>query len=523
MKAADLLQYVEYKLIKGDLDAQVTGICFDNRRVSAGDVFCCIKGVFFDTHTCLKQIADAGASLIVVSDDFASGSGDYGQAALDALADARANVISVPDTRLAKAFIASAWYGEPSKKLKVIGITGSKGKTTTTHLIASILEAAGHKAGLSGSNGIIIGEEFMEAHTTTPDSEVLQKALARMVEKGFEYAVIECSSQGLMLHRTAAIDFDAGVFLNIQEGDHVGPGEHSSFDNYLESKRLLLQNSRLCIVNADDPNLPRMLEGVAGKVVTFGHAGQSVTGCGSDPDYVLSDEQTVDVDGVPCVSFRTAGRVSGDHLVHLPGLFSAASATAALAVCNELGVDMKYIDSALASASVPGRLDIIYRSPELTICVDSAHNGASTRRVLEALREYEPKRLICVFGAGGNRDVDRRWGMGEASGSLADLSIVTSEHNRFETFETIFEGIKKGLDRTDGEYIVIPDRKEAIRYAIMNSRPGDLIAVIGLGYDRYQHCLGKDVPHSDIDYSLEVVREWLASGRSGGRASENGD
>ena len=509
MKAFDLIQDIDYKTVKGGTGAQVTGICFDNRKVSPGDAFICIKGVFFDTHNCVRQIAEAGASLIIVSDDYAAS--DECRAALDGL---DANVISVPDTRLAKAFAAAAWYGHPADKLKVIGITGSKGKTTTTHIIASILEAAGHKAGLSGSNGIIIGEEYMEAHTTTPDSEVLQKALARMVEKGFEYAVIECSSQGLMLHRTAAINFDAGVFLNIQEGDHVGPGEHSSFDNYLESKRILLENSKLCIVNADDPNLGRMLEGVTGEVVTFGHAPENGADGRPAPDYILSGEKTVDVDGVPCVAFHTEGRASGDHLVHLPGLFSAASATAALAVCNELGVGREAIDSALASVSVPGRLDIIYRTPELTICVDSAHNGASTRRVLEALREYEPKRLVCVFGAGGNRDVDRRCGMGEAAGSLADLSIVTSEHNRFETFEHIFEGIKEGLDRTEGEYIVIPDRKEAIRYAIMNSEPGDLIAVIGLGYDRYQHCLGKDVPHSDIDYSLEVVKEWL-SGSAG--------
>ena len=506
MKAKDLIQDIEYKMIKGDAEAQVSGICFDNRKVKEGDLFVCIKGVFFDTHTCIRQIADAGASMIAVSEEALSD-----PAVAGAIQDTDANIISVPDTRLAKAFIASAFYGKPSEKLKVIGITGSKGKTTTTHLIAAILEAAGKKTGLSGSNGIFIGEEYMEAHTTTPDSEVLQKALARMVETGCEYAVIECSSQGLMLHRTSAIDFDCGIFLNIQEGDHVGPGEHSSFDNYLESKRILLQNSRLCIVNSDDPNLPRMLEGVKGEVLTFGHEAPGK----SSPDYVLSDEEVTMVDGVPCVSFRSSGRVTGDHLVHLPGLFSAASALAALAACNELGIGLEAIDSALASASVPGRLDMIYRSPELTICVDSAHNGASTRRVLEALREYEPKRLVCVFGAGGNRDVDRRWGMGEAAGSLADLSIVTSEHNRFESFETIFEGIKKGLDRTEGKYIVIPDRKEAIRYAVFNSEPGDLVAVIGLGYDRYQHYLGKDVPHSDIDYSLETVKEWLAGRPSG--------
>ena len=510
MNVAELLERTEYRIVRGDTDAEVTGICFDNRKVREGDAFVCIRGVLFDTHSVIGQITDAHPSVIITDEKWASEQDVADLEELDAC------IVAVKDTRAAKAVVSAAWYGYPSEKMTVIGVTGSKGKTTTSHMIWSMLCQADMKAGLISTTGGHIGDQSVHFGTTTPDSDKLQEFLKRMADAGCEYAVVEASSQGLKMHRTDMIDFDYGVFLNIEKGDHISPTEHKDFSEYLDCKRKLLRSSRTSIVNGDDEHIDEMFDGVKGKVIRYG------SDAGQGNDYLVSNVSEIMSDGRPCVSFdlidvssksgenyTEAAGTDKEVLIGMPGTFNAGNAAAAVIVAKRLGVPDTDIREALKNIKVPGRLDMIYRSDDLSICIDYAHNGLSTRNLLKALRSYRPKRLVCVFGCGGNRDVERRPEMGEASGELADLSIITTEHNRFEDFDDILKGIMEGIDRTTGKYEIIEDRKEAIRHAIMDSEPGDLITILGIGNDGVQHDHGRDIPHDDISYSLEVVDEWL--------------
>ena len=493
MRVLDLLEKTEYKVLKGSLAGDAAGLAFDNRRVGKGDLFVCIKGVMFDTHNVIEDIASKSPAAIVVS-------GEWADANAGVIDELDATIISVPDTRKAKAEISAAYYGYPSEKMTVIGVTGSKGKTTTSHMIMSMIEKCGKKVGMVGTTGGHIGSEEFHFGTTTPDSDKMQEFLARMADKGCEYAVVEASSQGLKMHRTDMIDFDYGVFLNIDKGDHVSPTEHESFEDYLYCKSLLMKQSRTCVVNSDDEHARDMIDAAKGNTFTFGEKG--------DPDYKIGDIYDRIVCGKPCVGFSLSGKMKDDFLIGLPGTFNVVNAAAAVSVIDLLGLDIRKAKEALSKIKVIGRLDMIYRTPKLSVCIDYAHNGLSTRNLLKALRAYEPKRIVLVFGCGGDRDLDRRPEMGRAAGELADLSIITSEHNRMEDFSDILKGIKRGIDPTGGEYIVIEDRKEAIRKAILDSKEGDLVAVIGIGNDGCQHDHGKDIPHDDIEFSRETIKEW---------------
>ncbi|MCR5743736.1 MAG: UDP-N-acetylmuramoyl-L-alanyl-D-glutamate--2,6-diaminopimelate ligase [Lachnospiraceae bacterium] len=499
MKAFEIVDRLEYEYINGNREATITGIATDNRRVNAGCAFICIKGARFDTHSVFKQIVEAGAALIVVSSEWAvENRGTISQAG-DTM------VIAVEDTRLAKACIAAAWYGHPADKLITVGITGSKGKTTTTHMLSDMISAAGFRVGTIGTNGAIIGDEIHELNNTTPDSEELQMYLAKMVEAGCKYAVIECSSQGLMQHRVSGFTFDYGIFTNIAEGDHVGPNEHASFEDYLYCKSILIRNSRVGVVNCDDAHVRELLEGVKTPVLFYGEDGNRH---GYEPDYLAVNIGKTFEDREPGTTFSCVGALTGDYNINLPGEFNVGNAMAALIVADKLGIKDEAVKYALTHLHIKGRIDMIYRGPKLSVCVDFAHNGYSTKNLLIALREYRPRRLVCVFGADGNRAISRRTLMGEASAKFADLSIVTSGHNRWETFEQIFKDIKVGLMRGTGQYIVIPDRKEAIRYAIENAKEGDLITIIGLGHETYQEAMGVKMPYSDTEYTLSVLKEF---------------
>lgn len=503
MNGYRLLERTEYTLLHGTLDGEILGICTDNRRCEAGDAFICITGARFDTHQCVEELAQKKAALIVVRADWAAAHG----AELEAL-PAQTAVVSTEDTRLAKAEIAAAWYGHPADRLITVGITGSKGKTTTTHMLAAMLKEAGIFAGTIGTNGVMIGSEQYELNNTTPDSEEMQMYLAKMVSAGCTAAVIECSSQGLMQHRTGGFTFDYGIFTNIAEGDHVGPNEHKSFEEYLYCKGMLLKNAKRGIVNADDPHIDGLLSGVHTPLLFYGEEGQAHL---RPLDYEAHTiEKTFDGRD-PGLAFDVRGRLAGHFDVNLPGVFNVGNALAAIAAAEQMGVPIPAMQRALKTLSIKGRLDMVYRSDKFQVCVDFAHNGYSTRNLLLALREFCPKRLVCIFGADGNRAKSRRYEMGEASGRLADLSIVTSGHNRYESFEQIFEDISVGLSRTAGAYIVIPDRKEAIRYAIEHVEQGDLIAIIGLGHETYQEENGVKYPYSDTEYVRSVIAQVLSS------------
>ena len=416
-------------------------------------------------------------------------------------------VVKVADTRYAMAFISAAWFGHPAEKLKVIGITGTKGKTTTTYLVKSILENAGYKVGLVGTIEVIIGDEHIHANNTTPESYLLQEYFARMVEAGLDTVVMEVSSQALMLHRTQGFVFDYGIFTNL-EPDHIGPNEHASFEEYLHCKGLLFKQCKVGIVNGDDEHWQAVTEGHTCTLENFG--------MGEHCMLRAEERKLVHKPGELGVTFHVAGLMDFDVEVPMPGKFSVYNALAAIAICRHFKVDEENIKKALLQAKVKGRIEMIKVSDQFTLLIDYAHNAMALESLLTTLREYEPHRLISLFGCGGNRSRQRRFEMGEVSGKLADLTIITSDNPRFEEPQDIIDDIKTGMAKTDGNYVEICDRKEAITYAIEHGEPGDIIVLAGKGHEDYQEIRGVKHPMDERD----LIRDILAEGHIPGSAAK---
>lgn len=484
MKLAQLLERLEYQCLQGSVDTEVKDIINDSRKVSEGSLFLCIKGAVSDGHKYVPDVIQKGAKVLVVQDP------------VEAPEDV--TVIKVEDSRYAMALIAAAWYGYPAEKLKVIGITGTKGKTTTTYMIQSILESAGHKVGLIGTIEAIIGDEVIPACNTTPESMTIQEYFSRMVEIGCDCVVMEVSSQGLMLHRTAGFEFEIGIFTNLSP-DHIGPAEHSSFEDYLRCKAMLFKQCRLGIFNADDPHLEQMLEGHTCKVETYGFS--------KEADFCASDNQLVSAPGYLGISYHVTGKQNFFVEIDIPGKFSVYNSLAAIAVCDHFQVPEEKMIEALKQAKVKGRIEMIKVSDEFTLMIDYAHNAMALESLLTTLKEYHPARLVCLFGCGGNRAKSRRFEMGEVSGKYADFTIITSDNPRFEEPEAILADIETGIAKTDGKYIKIIDRKEAIAYAIHHGQPGDVIVLAGKGHEDYQEICGVKHPMDERVLIQEILME----------------
>ena len=309
-------------------------------------------------------------------------------------------LICVADARRALARISAVWFGRPAGKLITIGVTGTKGKTTTAWMIREILEQAGYRTGLLGTVACITGKREFTPENTTPESYLVQKYLAEMAEAGLRCAVMEVSSQALKQSRVEGILFDYGIFTNI-EADHIAPGEHDSFEEYLECKKKLLRQCRLGIVNRDDRHFRRIVQGHTCRLETFGLQGPA--------DLRAEEIQLTAVRGCPGVSFRVRGKLEFQAEVSMPGRFSVYNALAAAAVCRHLGASQAAMGRALRQVKVRGRVEPVPVSGEFTLLIDYAHNAMSLESLLRALREYRPKRLICLFGCGGNRDRNRRF------------------------------------------------------------------------------------------------------------------
>lgn len=480
----DLLENLEYTCLQGSLDKEIREVVFDSRKAGEGSLFICIKGAVSDGHTYAREVAEKGAAVLVVQDTVQ--------------VPGEVTVIQVENSRYAMACISAAWFDHPAEKLKTIGITGTKGKTTTTYLVKSILENAGHKTGLIGTIETIIGDEHIPAANTTPESYLVQKYFAQMVEAGCDSVVMEVSSQGLMLHRTAGFTFDIGIFTNI-EPDHIGPNEHKDFQDYLHCKSLLFQQCKIGIFNGDDQHLDKLLEGHTCQVETFGFS----------PEADLRAENThlVTGKGTLGIAYQVKGLMHFPVEIDLPGKFSVYNSLTAIAVCRHFGVTEENIQRALKNAKVKGRIEMVKVSEEFTLMIDYAHNAMSLESLLMTLKEYKPNRLVCLFGCGGNRSKLRRYEMGEVSGKLADLTIITSDNPRDEEPQAIIDDIKTGIGRTEGKYVEIIDRKEAIAYAIHHGQPGDIIVLAGKGHEDYQEIKGKKYPMDERVLIGKILEE----------------
>ena len=454
MTLSKLLERVTYTLLQGTVDVEVTDIVNDSRKVTEGALFFCIRGAVTDGHKYASEVAAKGAGVLVVEEPVEVPS--------------HISVIRVQDTRMAMALIAAAWYDHPAEKLKVIGITGTKGKTTTTYMVKSILESAGYKVGLIGTIEAIIGDEVIPAANTTPESITIQKYFRRMLEADIE-------------------------------PDHIGPAEHSSFEDYIECKSRLFHQCKVGIVNADDPHLDKILQGHTCLVETFGF--------NEGADLRAVNTHLVTKPGYLGVAYTLQGILNFDVEIDIPGKFSVYNSLTAIAICRHFKVSEENIKKALKDAKVKGRIEMVKVSDKFTLMIDYAHNAMALESLLTTLKEYRPHRLVCLFGCGGNRSKLRRYEMGGVSGKLADLTIITSDNPRFEKPEDIIDDIVTGIEKTDGKYVRITDRKEAIAYAIHNGEPGDIIVLAGKGHEDYQEIEGKKYPMDERVLIREILEE----------------
>ena len=489
MKLIDLLENLDYECIQGSLDREVPAVIYDSRRkqIEKGTLFICIEGAKFDGHEYAREMTEKGTGVIVTSKP------------VEGLERSDVTVIRVKDTRYAMAFISAAWFGHPAEKLKVIGVTGTKGKTTTTYLVKSILENAGFKVGLVGTIEAIIGDTHIPAENTTPESFLLQQYFARMVEAGLDTVVMEVSSQALMMHRSQGFVFDYGIFTNL-EPDHIGPNEHASFEEYIACKGLLFKQCKVGIVNGDDEHVAQVTEGHTCVLETYG-MGENCMLRAEDPELVHTP-------GELGVDFHVSGLMDFDVEVPTPGRFSVYNALCAIAICRHFNVEVQTIQKALQAAKVKGRIEKVKVSDKFTLLIDYAHNAMSLESLLVTLKEYHPKRLVCMFGCGGNRSKLRRYEMGEVSGRLADFTIITSDNPRDEEPQAIIDDIKVGMAKTEGSYVEILSRREAIAYAISHGQEGDIIVLAGKGHEDYQEIKGVKYPMDE----RVIIKELLDGG-----------
>lgn len=478
-----LLDELDYTCVQGDIHISVTDLVYDSRKATKGCVFVCITGAVSDGHDYIGEVAEKGAAAIIVEKE--------------AMLPEHVTVIRVEDSRVALACMAAAYFGHPARKLTTIGITGTKGKTTTSYMIKSILENTGIKTGLIGTIETIIGDVVIPANNTTPESFVIQQTFAKMVEAGCKCVVMEASSQGLMLHRMDGFTFDYGIFTNI-EPDHIGGNEHKDFEDYLNCKSKLFRQCKTGLINIDDSHAEQILNGHTCTVETFGFSEKA--------DIRATEVKLLRKPGFLGVTYHVNGLMDFQVEIDIPGKFSVYNSLCAIALCRHFQVEPERIMKALQTVKVRGRVELVPVSEDYTVMIDYAHNAMSLKSLLTTLLEYKPKRLVCMFGCGGNRSRDRRFEMGEISSNMADLTVVTSDNPRYEEPQDIINDILVGVGRGPGKYVEIIDRKEAIRYCIDHAEEGDVIVIAGKGHEDYQEIKG--VKHHMDD--RELIRDVIA-------------
>lgn len=478
-----LLEQIEFTCLQGEIHIPVTELVYDSRNMAAGAVFVCISGAVVDGHDFINEVVEKGAMAVIVEKELKLPEG--------------ITAIYVNDSRLALATMSAEFFGHPAKKLTTIGITGTKGKTTTTYMIKSILENTGKKVGLIGTIETLIGNIVIPSNNTTPESYMIQKYFAQMVEAGCDCVVMEASSQGLMLHRMAGFTFDYGIFTNL-EPDHIGGAEHKDFEDYLRCKSKLFKQCRVGLINIDDEHAKEILEGHTCDIETFGFS--------ENADVRATNIELVERPGYLGISYQVEGKMMLDVNMNVPGKFNVYNSLCAIALCRHFGVSNNEITNSLKSVNVRGRVELVPVAGDYTLMIDYAHNAMSLESLLTTLKEYKPKRLVCLFGCGGNRSRSRRFEMGEVSSKLADLTVVTSDNPRWEEPQDIIGDIITGVKKGPGKYVEIIDRKEAIRYCIDHAQTGDVIVVAGKGHEDYQEIKG--VKHHMDD--RELVTDILA-------------
>lgn len=470
-KLENLLVGLEYKILNGDVsDVSIHKVSYDTRDVEKDDLFICIKGATFDSHSKISEISEKGAKVIVVD--------IYNEYVEGADIDKSTIIIGVTDTRVALAIISKNYFENPLENIKIIGITGTKGKTTTAFMIKNILEADGFKVGMIGTIGVFYGDKHIETQNTTPESYTLYEYFALMRDEGINYIVMEVSSQSLKYNRVYGIKFTYAVWTNISP-EHIGENEHDDFDDYLNSKLKIFNQCSNAVINQHTDYFDLV-----------------VSACKKSQAGVFIKNDNIDIE------------------LKMPGKYNLENASLAYRTAVSIGISERVILKALKETVVPGRCEVVYKSDEMEIVVDFAHEQNGAKNFLQTMRDYASDkgyRIVVVFGCGGNRAKERRYGMGEVCGRLADFVILTADNSRNEKtidiiadIESTLSKYKKKDDKESG-YVVIEVRKDAIEYAIKNHKKGDIICVIGKGHETTNEVNGIKTHFSDREAILELV------------------
>ena len=488
MKLKEMLIGLEGLKVKGDLDIDIKGVESNSKNVEEGFLFVAIKGFKVDGHKFIDSAIENGATAIIIEEGC-----DLKQIKnLDNIV-----VVMAKDTREALAIVSSNFYGNPSRKFKLIGVTGTKGKTTTTFMIKEILEKAGKKVGLIGTIATYInGKKLGDSDRTTPESLELQKLFSKMVEEKVEVVVMEVSSQSLKLHRVDGCHFDIVLFTNLSE-DHISPTEHPDMQDYFNSKLKLFEMCKVGIVNTDDlhgAKIPRMFPD--SQITTYGIDNFA---------NVLAKDITITNS---YVDFKVKLTDRNERVkTCIPGRFSVYNSLAAICVAQKFGIEPEVIKEALLEVRVPGRSELVNNKLEIPIMIDYAHSPESLENILQAVKSYTRGKVISVFGCGGDRDSGKRPIMGEISGRIADFTFITSDNPRTEDPEKIVEQIEEGIKKTKGKYKVIVDRTEAIKEAIKMATKRDIIVLAGKGHEPYQEINGIKHPYDERIIVKELIEE----------------
>ncbi len=485
MRLEQILTDVEYKILQGTLDKDVADIAYDSRKTVKGGMFVAIQGTLVDGHNFIVSAVEAGAEVIVVEKETDVENRDV-------------TVLMVESGRKALSLMSAAYFDYPAKKMITVGITGTKGKSTTEHMVRDIIEKSGKTCGIIGTVGAFMNGKSVPTEHTTPESYELQKLFAMMVEEGCEYMVMEVSSQGIKMDRVAGIEFDYGVFTNISP-DHIGPGEHENFEEYLSCKAELFRRCKTGIINRDDEHYDDIVKHATCRIVTFGTS--------EEVDMRAHDIRHVSKGGELSMEFQAEGVMKGEIVVGLPGRFNIYNALCAACTGVALGMPKEVILHALEHVKVQGRVEVMPVSEDFSVLIDFAHNGVSSESVLSTLREYNPHRIVSIFGCGGNRSKVRRYEMGEVIGRMSELAIITSDNPRRENVMDIIEDIKVGMEKSEGAYVVIPDREEAVAYALKHAEKGDMIILLGKGHEEYQEINGVKYHYSDREAIVKGMKK----------------
>lgn len=489
MKLKSILVGIDGLKAKGNLDLEISSVECDYRTVKKGSLFVAIKGFEVDGHSFITKAIEKGAVAII----FEEGS-NY----KEFMTNKDITYIMAPNTRLALSLCSCNFYDNPSKKMKVIGITGTKGKTTTSFMLKRILEKQGKKVGLIGTIAIYIGDQKVKnSERTTPESNKLQEILDKMYQLGVEVVIMEVSSQSLKLDRVAGMQFYAGVFTNLSE-DHISKTEHKDINEYFDTKMKLFDMCQYAFINADNlysAKVPGLIKDKC-KVETYGIdnycnlLAKDITITNTYADFKVKLENRNE-------------RVK----VSIPGRFSVYNALASICVAKLFGVSTQNIKEALEDVKVLGRSELVDNKLDFKIMIDYAHTPDSLENILKTVKQYTIGRVICVFGCGGDRDKQKRPVMGEISGRLADYTIITSDNPRTEIPEDIINQIEEGTKKTKGNYECIIDRKEAIKKAIFMQNKNDIVIIAGKGHEMYQEINKEQLPFDEREIIKEIIDE----------------